>query len=161
MWARKTLRFPGRAVSLQLFTQRCFDLLLKNYSEAEIRNSKSGFVSKNALVSFSKRRCGGGGRKGEWARGKKGYCFRQVCMPSQGDVVLQRLRNVHYVTLLQQGNLSVASSLHHSLLTITLLVWVWVFFWETVVGIQFLSQSFCNIFTSLANSNLEASLFRI
>ena len=49
---------------MQLFTQCCFDLLLKNYTEAEIRNSKSSFVSKNASVSFSKRRSGKGGRKG-------------------------------------------------------------------------------------------------
>ena len=63
MWARKSFQFPGTAVSLQLFTQRCFDLLWKNYTEAEIRNSKSGFVSENALISLSERRCGEGGRK--------------------------------------------------------------------------------------------------
>lgn len=50
---------------MQLFTQCCFDVLLKNYTEAEIRNSKGSFVSKNPSVSFSKKRCGKGGRKGE------------------------------------------------------------------------------------------------
>lgn len=31
---------------MQLFTQCCFDLLVKNCTEAEIRNSKSSFVRK-------------------------------------------------------------------------------------------------------------------
>lgn len=78
------MQFPGTAVSLQLFTQCRFDLLLKNYTEAEIRNSKSGFVSKNASVSFSKRRCGEGGRRrgggGESRGKKKDSYFRQVCI---------------------------------------------------------------------------------
>lgn len=152
MWARKTFQFPGRAVSLQLFTQRCFDLLLKSYTEAEIRNSKSSFVSKNASVSFSKRRCGEGGSE----QGKeKGLLLQAGLHTSVSEnLILSSLRrNMLYVTLLQWDNLEhvtyvaldgrSASSLHLSLLIGAHLAWFCVLiFWAIVLrGLSFFHKA--------------------
>lgn len=168
MWARKTFQFPGRAVSLQLFTQCCFDLLLKNYTEAEIRNSKSSFVRKTPrfhsvrgdVVKEGEKRGMSRAKKRTVTSGRFEWSIRET-------LVQQSLQNVLcYSTSVRQLRAcgprwqvsllppSFSPRCHPSCVVL-------IFLRNTAEGIVFLSQSYCKISNPLLRATHKAPFFGV
>lgn len=167
MWARKTFQFPGRAVSLQLFTQHCFDLLLKNYTGAEIWNSKSNFVRKMPLFHSVRGDVLKEGGKGGNEQGReKGLLLQAGLTIQSGKPWRSRAFRMYFFTIfwwdkwehvaLDDRSASSFSPHHHPSCAVL------IFLRYTVEGIVFLSQSDCKISNPLlkATSELLFSGFR-